>query len=73
MRIQNTLRATQPESHWLSQGQTNLIGGFPCSLAHFLVALATSWRRQGSLYAHSKCIGNCSMRIQNMAEAALFY
>ncbi len=25
------------------------------------------------LCAHSKCLGNCSMRIQNMAGAALFY
>jgi hypothetical protein len=25
------------------------------------------------VYAHSKCLGNCSMRIQNMAGAALFY
>jgi hypothetical protein len=25
------------------------------------------------LYAHSKCLGNSSMRIQNLAGAALFY
>jgi hypothetical protein len=25
------------------------------------------------LYAHSKCIGSCSIHIQNMAGAALFY
>ncbi len=29
MRIQNTPGATQLESYWLSQGQTNLIGRFP--------------------------------------------
>ncbi len=43
------------------------------SLAHLLLALAISLRRQVGLYAHSKCLGNCSMRIQNMAGAALFY
>jgi hypothetical protein len=26
-----------------------------------------------NIYAHSKCIGSCSMRIQNMAGAAPFY
>jgi hypothetical protein len=25
------------------------------------------------LYAHSKCLGNCSIRIQNITGAALFY
>ncbi len=48
------------ESYWLSP-----------SLAHFFLAI--SWRRQVLLYAHSKCLGNCSMRIQNTAGAALFY
>ncbi len=38
----------------------------------FFIALATSWRHQVLLYAHSKYPGNCSMRIQNMAGAALF-
>jgi hypothetical protein len=71
MRIENTLRATQLESYWLSQGQANLIG-IP-SLAHFFVALATSCRRPGLLCGHSKCLGNFSMRIQHMAGAALFY
>jgi hypothetical protein len=50
------------KSYWLS-----------ASLAHFLLALAISLRRQVLLYAHSTCLGNCSMRIQNMARAALFY
>jgi hypothetical protein len=39
----------------------------------FFVTLATSWRRQVLLSAHSKCLGNYSMRIQNMAKATLFY
>jgi hypothetical protein len=43
------------------------------SLAHIFLALTTSWRRQVFLYAHSKCVRGCSMRIQNMARAALFY
>jgi hypothetical protein len=29
-------------------------------------------RRPGLLYSHSKCLGNRSMRIQNMAGAGLF-
>jgi hypothetical protein len=42
------------------------------SLVHFFIALATSLRRQVLLYGHSKCLGNCSMRIQNIAGAALY-
>jgi hypothetical protein len=72
MRIQNTPRATQQESYWLIQGEANLIGCHPVECIFFL-ALAVSWRRQVLLYAHSKCLVNCSMRIQNMAGAALFY
>jgi hypothetical protein len=68
MRIQNNPRATQRESYWLTQGYWLIP-----SLGHFFVALATSWRRQVLLYVHSKCIGNCSMCIQSMAGAALFY
>ncbi len=62
MRIQNTPRASQLESYWSSQGQTNLSYWRIPSLAHFLVALATSWSAKGYF-----------MRIQNMAGAALFY
>jgi hypothetical protein len=72
MGIQNTPRATHRESYWLVQGEANLIGCLPVWRAFFL-ALAISWRRRVLLYAHSKCLGNCSMRIQNMAGAALFY
>ncbi len=71
MRIQNTPRATQRESYWLIEEEANLIGYLP--VWHFLLALAISLRRQVYLYAHSKCLGICSMRIQNMAGAALFY
>jgi hypothetical protein len=72
MRIKNTQRATSAwillvnsrrgKSYWLIP-----------SLALFFVALATSRRHQMLLYAHSKCVRSCSMLIQNMAEAALFY
>ncbi len=72
MRIQNTPRATQRESYWLIQGEANLIDCLPVQCIFFL-ALAISWRRQVLLYAHSKCLGNRSMRIQNMAGASLFY
>jgi hypothetical protein len=72
MRIQNTPRATQCESYWLIQGEANLIGCLPVWRV-FCLALAISWKRQVLLYAHSKCLGNYSMRIQNMAGAALFY
>ncbi len=72
MHIQNTPRATQRESYWLIQGEANLIGCHPVWRIFFL-ALAISWRRQGLLYAHSKCLGNCSKRIQNIAGAAPFY
>jgi hypothetical protein len=72
MRIQNTPRATQCESYWLIQEEANLIGSLPVWRIFFLT-LAISWRRPVLLYAHSKCLGNCSMRIQNMAGAALFY
>jgi hypothetical protein len=70
MRIENTPRATQRESYWLTEGEANLIGGLP---VWRILALAISLSRQVYLYAHSKCLGNCSMRIQNMAGAALFY
>jgi hypothetical protein len=47
------------------------------SLAHsdmaFIYSVETSWRRQVLLNAHSKCVGSCSMLIQNMARTALFY
>jgi hypothetical protein len=60
MRIQNTLRATQLESYWLSQGKTNLIGGFPV------------WRIFLLLYRHHEGAKGCSMRIQNVSEIAQF-
>jgi hypothetical protein len=72
MRIQNTPRAAQHESYWLPQREAILIGCLPVWRI-FLYALATAWRRQVLLYAHSKCLRNCSLRIQNMAGAALFF
>jgi hypothetical protein len=70
MRIQNTPRATQRESHGLMQEEANLIGCLPVWRIFF--TLAISWRRQVLLYTHSKCLRNCSMRIQNMAELLYF-
>ncbi len=71
MRIQNTLSATQRESYWLTQGEANLIGWLTVWRIFFFTP-AISWRRQVLLSTHSKCLGNCSMRTQNMAGAALF-
>jgi hypothetical protein len=71
MPIQNTLRATQREPYWLIQEEANLIGSLP--VWHIFFTLAISWRRQVLLYAHPKCLGNCSIRIQNLAGAARFY
>ncbi len=72
MRIQN--RYSESNSTWIQlvnkrRGESYWLSA---SLAHFLLALVISLRRQVLLYAHSKCLGNCSMRIQNMAGAALF-
>jgi hypothetical protein len=72
MRIQNLPRATQRESYWLTQGEANLIGCLPVWCI-FVVAQATSWRRQVLLYAHLKCLGNCLICIQNVAGVALFF
>jgi hypothetical protein len=41
------------------------------SFAHIFVVLATSRWPQVFLFVHSKCLGNCLMRIYNMAGAAL--
>jgi hypothetical protein len=58
MRIQNTLRATQIESNWLSQGQENVIGRFPV------------WRIFVMLWRHHGGAKSCSMHIQSVWEIA---
>jgi hypothetical protein len=61
MRIENTPRAAQRESDWLTQREAYLIDCL--QVWRIFYALATSWRRQVLLYAHSKCLGNFSMHI----------
>jgi hypothetical protein len=73
VRIQNTPGTTSTWllcSYWLIQGEGILLDY--SQFGAFVVALVTSWRRQVLLYAHSKHVGSCSMRIQNMARAVLF-
>jgi hypothetical protein len=71
MRIQNTPRATQRESYWLTQGEVILIG----CLAVWRIFCCSSDIMDTPIVAllHSKFPGNCSIRIQNMAVAALFF
>ena len=85
MRIQNTLGATSSSilcSYWLTQRRDGSYWLIP-SLAHFLVALATSRRRQDValcvfkmwrelLCGYSKCCGSCSIVIQNAGSAAVW-
>jgi hypothetical protein len=56
-----------------SRSNISMNPSFLCPVLGFFVAPAISWRRQVLLYAHSKCLGKCSMRIQNKAGASLFY
>jgi hypothetical protein len=63
MRIQNTPRAAQRESYWLTQREANLIGCRPvwpffCCSSNIMEAPSAA---------------HCSMRIQNMAGTVLFF
>jgi hypothetical protein len=71
MRIQNTLRATQRESYWLTQGEAKRIGCFP--VWRIFCCSRNIMEVPNVALCAFKCLGNCSVRIQNISGADLFY